>query len=75
MLVLTRKPGESIVIAEGIVVTVLSVEGGIVKIGIAAARDVPIIRAELIARTLPKSPQPPNDECKAGGTLYAFSEC
>lgn len=38
MLVLTRKKGESIVIQNDIVITVLSVEGDTVKIGISADR-------------------------------------
>ena len=47
MLVLTRRLEESIVIAGNIIVTVLSVEGEKVKLGIEAPRDVPILRREL----------------------------
>lgn len=47
MLVLTRKKGESIVISNEIVLTVLSVEGDVVKIGIAAPRDIDIYRKEI----------------------------
>ncbi|OBZ07899.1 carbon storage regulator [Bacillus sp. FJAT-27264] len=47
MLVLTRKKGESIVIQNDIVVTVLSVEGDIVKIGISAPKDIDIYRKEI----------------------------
>ena len=47
MLVLTRKPGERLVIGGNIVVTVVSVRGGHVRIGIEAPRDVPIRREEL----------------------------
>ncbi|HVP21240.1 MAG TPA: carbon storage regulator CsrA [Anaerolineaceae bacterium] len=47
MLVLTRRPNESLVINDTIVVTVLSVEGDKVKLGIAAPKDVPILRQEL----------------------------
>jgi carbon storage regulator len=47
MLVLTRKKGESIVISNDIVLTVLSVEGDVVKIGIAAPRDIDIYRKEI----------------------------
>lgn len=50
MLVLTRKAGETIRIANNIVVTVLEVEGYRVRIGIAAPGDVPIRRAELPLR-------------------------
>jgi carbon storage regulator len=47
VLVLTRRLEESIVIAGNIIVTVLSVEGEKVKLGIEAPRDVPILRREL----------------------------
>ncbi|NOU79249.1 carbon storage regulator CsrA [Paenibacillus sp. LMG 31459] len=47
MLVLTRKKGESIVIQNNIVVTVLSVEGDIIKIGISAPKDIDIYRKEI----------------------------
>lgn len=48
MLVLGRKEGESIVIGEDIVVKVVSVENGIVKLGIEAPKEISIIRDELI---------------------------
>jgi carbon storage regulator len=47
MLVLTRKLEESIVIADDIVITILSIDRDKVKIGIAAPRDVPVMRKEL----------------------------
>jgi carbon storage regulator len=50
MLVLTRKPAQSIVIAEGIKVTVVSVEGGKVRLGFEAPPEVPIDREEVRAR-------------------------
>ena len=46
MLVLTRRAGESIVIGEDIVITVLEA-GGTVQIGIQAPRSVPVWRKEL----------------------------
>jgi carbon storage regulator len=49
MLVLTRKPEQSIIIAGDIVVTVLGVEGGRVKLGIQAPEDVSIVREEVQA--------------------------
>ena len=48
MLVLARKLNESIVIGEDITVKVVSVENGVVKLGIDAPREVSIIRSELI---------------------------
>ncbi|CQR58625.1 carbon storage regulator CsrA [Paenibacillus riograndensis] len=47
MLVLSRKKGESIVIQNDIVVTVLAVEGDVVKIGISAPKDIDIYRKEI----------------------------
>ncbi|MEA1982290.1 MAG: carbon storage regulator CsrA [Campylobacterota bacterium] len=48
MLVLARKLDESIVIGDDIVVKVVSIENGVVKLGIDAPREVSIIRDELI---------------------------
>jgi len=47
MLVLTRKKGESIVIQNNIVITVLSVDGDTMKIGIDAPREIDIYRKEV----------------------------
>ncbi|ASA24491.1 carbon storage regulator CsrA [Paenibacillus donghaensis] len=47
MLVLSRKKGESIVIQDQIELTVLSVEGDTVKIGISAPKHVDIFRKEV----------------------------
>jgi carbon storage regulator len=48
MLVLSRKPGEKVVIGGGITVTVVSVSGNKVRIGIDAPGQVRILRAELL---------------------------
>jgi len=48
MLVLARKTDESIVIGENIVVKIISIENGVVKLGIDAPKEVFIIRNELI---------------------------
>ena len=52
MLVLTRKAGESIIIDDQIKITVLSIDGGKIRLGIDAPRDVPVDRAEIHARRL-----------------------
>ena len=49
MLVLSRKPNESVVIAENIIVTVIEVRGDKVRLGIQAPRDVPVHRSEIWA--------------------------
>ncbi len=48
MLVLSRKPGEQVVIDGGIVITVTAVSGGKVRIGIEAPKSVPVFRSELV---------------------------
>jgi carbon storage regulator len=50
MLVLTRKPGQSIMIGDGVEVQVLSVAGEKVRLGITAPRDVGIFRNEVYER-------------------------
>jgi carbon storage regulator len=50
MLVLTRKPGQSIMIGEGVEVQVLSVAGEKVRLGITAPRNVSIFRNEVYDR-------------------------
>lgn len=47
MLVLTRKANQSIMIGDGIEVSVLSVVGEKVRLGIQAPRDVPVHRKEV----------------------------
>lgn len=47
MLVLTRKSNQSIMIGDEIEVSVLSVVGEKVRIGIQAPRDVPVYRKEV----------------------------
>lgn len=47
MLILTRKIGESLVIGENIVVTILGVKGTQVRIGIKASKDIVVHREEV----------------------------
>ncbi|GIP28704.1 carbon storage regulator [Paenibacillus sp. J23TS9] len=47
MLVLSRKKGESIVIQDHIELTILSVEGDTVKVGISAPPHIDIFRKEV----------------------------
>jgi len=48
MLVLTRREGERIALGEDIVLTVVSIQGNKVRLGIAAPNDVAIRRGELL---------------------------
>jgi len=52
MLVLSRKKGQSIIISDDIEITVLEVDGEVIKIGIAAPKSVKILRKELLASIL-----------------------
>ena len=47
MLVLTRRPGESIMIGDDVVITVLDVRGDVVRVGIKAPRSVQVHREEV----------------------------
>ncbi|MET1005091.1 MAG: carbon storage regulator CsrA [Propionibacteriaceae bacterium] len=47
MLVLTRKAGESVMIGDDVVVTVLEARGDVVRIGIKAPRSVQVHREEV----------------------------
>ena len=50
MLVLSRKRKETIVIGNGITVTILAVDGDRVKLGVVAPAEVPIHREEVYER-------------------------
>jgi carbon storage regulator len=67
MLVLTRKLMERLFIGDDICVTVVRLEGGQVRLGIDAPRDVSVVRAELVPdraaprfRSSPKSLSAPH---------------
>lgn len=47
MLILTRKPNESIMIGHDVTVTVLWVKGNHVRIGIEAPKSIPVHRDEI----------------------------
>jgi carbon storage regulator len=57
MLVLSRKVGERIVIAEEVIVTVLEVSANQVKLGIEAPRSINVLRAELAEGTHRATPR------------------
>jgi carbon storage regulator len=50
MLILTRRPQETIRVGEDITITILGVEGNKVRVGIAAPRNVVVDREEVYER-------------------------
>ncbi len=48
MLVLSRKVDEAIVIADNIIIKVISIDKGVVKLGIDAPKSLSIVRNELL---------------------------
>jgi carbon storage regulator len=67
MLVLTRKLMEKLYIGDDVCVTVVRLEGGQVRLGIEAPREVAVVRAELLdgrepahrEEDRPQTPPPP----------------
>jgi carbon storage regulator CsrA len=63
MLVLTRKTDETIRIGDNIVITLLFSACGRAKIGIAAPREIPVVRGELDPLHPPIKPiEPPRED-------------
>lgn len=50
MLILSRRPQESVMIGHDVVVTVLGVKGNCVRIGILAPKTTPVHREEIYLR-------------------------
>ena len=48
MLILNRKPGQTIHIGQGVILRVLSITATQVEIGIEAPKEVPVLRGELL---------------------------
>jgi carbon storage regulator len=58
MLVLSRKKNETIYIGNGVTVTVLEIKAGVVRLGIVAPKEVPVMREEILDQ--PKKEKPCN---------------
>jgi carbon storage regulator len=56
MLVLSRRVGETVFIGDGIVVTVIEVQGNRIKLAVSAPKNIPVLRGEL-----QKAARPPNE--------------
>ncbi len=50
MLVLTRKPGEGILVGDDITIKIIEVKGGAIRIGIDAPQEMKIYRQEVYDR-------------------------
>jgi carbon storage regulator len=50
MLILTRRVGETVMIGHEITVTVVEVKGTQIRLGIQAAKEIPVLREELYIR-------------------------
>jgi carbon storage regulator len=68
MLIITRKPGEKIMLGDDVTIEVIEVSGSSVRIGIAAPRSLPVYREEIwsavkeenaAAATTEALPEPP----------------
>jgi carbon storage regulator len=68
MLILGRKPGDSILIGDGIRIVVLACERGGVRLGIEAPSDVTILRGEIVSDIAAE-----NQRAGATGTTGAAS--
>jgi carbon storage regulator len=60
MLILTRRPKQTLTIGADITITVVEIRGSQVRIGVSAPTDVAVLRGEILekARATNRTPQP-----------------
>jgi carbon storage regulator len=58
MLILTRRQSETLMIGDNVTVTVLEIQGGRVRLGVNAPRDIVVNREELCEKTRRKDRMP-----------------
>ena len=71
MLILTRKVGESVLIGDDISISVLSVRGNQVKLGVQAPKEVSVHREEIYQRIL----QSKDEHIDGASYTNEFYEC
>jgi len=73
MLILTRKPGESLFIGESVKITVMEIKGNQIRIGIDAPKELRIYREEIYLQIIEENKMA--SDVSAAGTLgpIAFS--
>ena len=71
MLVLTRKSNQSIMIGDDIEVSVLSVMGEKVRIGIQAPQSIPVFRKEIYLEIHREAAAAPVDDSRPRGAVEA----
>ncbi|MBU2663088.1 carbon storage regulator CsrA [Actinoplanes bogorensis] len=72
MLVLTRRSGESVMIGNDVVITVLEARGDVIRLGIQAPRDVQVHREEVyreLQASNREAASPTQDEVQAVSDL------
>ena len=60
MLILTRRPGESIQVGDEIEISVLEIRGNQVRLGINAPAEILVLRSELLESKRPPESDQPN---------------
>jgi carbon storage regulator len=77
MLVLTRRAGESVMIGDDVIITVLEARGDVIRLGIQAPRDVQVHREEVYRELRDanrEAASPTEDEVEAVSRLLQSPE-
>ena len=61
MLILTRRVGETLMVGDEVIVTVLGVKGNQVRIGVNAPKEVAVHREEIYQRIQKEKDEEPNN--------------